>query len=81
MPMSGKGVSKALTETDGCTTMSMSASLNLMIWSINAKSTLTPPYGHEMFPSKLVPPEYGTIGTRYLWHIAAILDTSAVDFG
>jgi len=46
-----------------------------------AKSTDTPPYGAEKLPSKLVPPEKGMMGTRYLLHIFAIFDTSAVDLG
>jgi hypothetical protein len=32
----------------------------------------------DKFPSKLVPPEYGTIGTRYLLDIFTTFTTSSV---
>ena len=72
---------KSIQDTAGWTMTSMSSSCNWTILSMNIKSTLIPPCGAEKFASRLEPPEYGIIGTRYLWHILAICETSSVDFG
>lgn len=65
----------------GWTTMSMSSRLNCTMRSMNAKSTLTPPNGAEKLPSSELPPEYGMMGTRYLWQMRAMALTCSVDRG